>query len=132
MFFRIITGVLVVSLIGMICVANSGNGHFLLSILHKVPHGDKWMHLLLIGSIAAFLNLSLNFKMWTVRGNSILAGTLIVASIITVEEFSQGFLPTRNFEILDLVCNYLGAFGIGSVPYFLSRKFSIDLTQFLK
>lgn len=123
MIFKIITAVLGILLVSLIAIANSGNGTYLLSFVHVVPHGDKWLHLLLMGSITAALNLSLDFRTWNFRGRNLLAGSMIVAILITCEEFSQGFNPHRNFEILDLVCNYLGVFVIGQIPFFLKIKY---------
>ena len=121
MLFRGLTTLLVILLIILITIANTGNGQFLLTILNTVPHGDKWLHLFLMGTLTAGLNLSLNFRKTDFRNKSILTGTLIMACLITAEEFSQAFIPYRNFEILDLVCNYLGIFGIGQIPFFFKQ-----------
>lgn len=121
MLLRGLTTLLVILLIALITIANTGNGQFLLTILNTVPHGDKWLHLFLMGTLTAALNLSLNFRKTDFRNKSILTGTLIMFCLITVEEFSQAFIPYRNFEVLDLVCNYLGIFGIGQIPFFFKQ-----------
>ena len=118
MLLRGLTTLLIILLIVLITIANTGNGQFLLTILNTIPHGDKWLHLFLMGTLTAALNLSFNFRKTDIGKKSILTGTLIMACLITLEEFSQAFIPYRNFEILDLVCNYAGVFGIGQIPYF--------------
>ena len=121
MLLRGLTTLLVILLIVLITIANTGNGQFLLTILNTIPHGDKWLHLFLMGTLTAALNLSLNFRKTDFRKKSILTGTLIMACLITVEEFSQAFIPYRNFEILDLICNYAGIFGLGQIPFFFKQ-----------
>ncbi len=121
MLFRGLTALLIILLIILITIANTGNGQFLLTILNSVPYGDKWLHLFLMGTLTAGLNLSLNFRKTNIKGKSILTGTLLMACLITLEEFSQAFIPYRNFEVLDLVCNYAGIFGIGQVPFFFKK-----------
>ena len=105
-------------------IANTGNGTYLFTILNMFPYGDKWLHLILMGSLTAGLNLSLNFRFSNIRNRKILTGTLIMAVLISLEEVSQGFIPYRNFEVLDVVCNYIGIFGLGTIPYLLSKRFS--------
>ena len=102
-------------------IANTGNGTYLLAILNSVPYGDKLLHILLMGSLTVGLNLSLNFRFSKLWSREVLTGTIIMAVLISLEEISQGFIPYRNFEVLDLVCNYIGIFVLGSIPYFLSK-----------
>ena len=121
MLFRGLTTLLVILLIVLITIANTGNGQFLLTILNSIPHGDKWLHLILMGTLTAGINLSLNFIKTDFKNRSILTGTLIMFCVITIEEFSQAFIPYRNFEVLDLVCNYAGIFGLGQIPFFFKQ-----------
>lgn len=121
MIFRFITFLLFVLLFGLIYLANSGGGIFLRSILLEIPYGDKFLHLFLMGTITAFLNISLDLRKWTILGFPILAGTSLMAVGITLEEISQGFNPYRNFELLDLLSNYIGIFVIGSIPSYLTK-----------
>jgi VanZ family protein len=54
------------------------------------------------------VNTSFSTKKINIGRFAVLLGTLIIGTIITFEEFSQIFLPHRNFEIMDLICNYAG------------------------
>ena len=102
-------------------IANTGNGTYLLTILNSIPFGDKLLHILMMGSLTAGLNLSWNFKTSKFFGREIWTGTLIMSVLISLEEVSQGFIPYRNFEVADLFCNYLGIYVLGTVPYFLIK-----------
>lgn len=123
MIFRIITALLFCLLFGLIYLANIGGGIQLRAILLEIPHGDKFLHLFLMGTITAFLNISLDLRKWIILGFPILAGTSLMAVGITLEEFSQGFNPYRNFELLDLLSNYIGIFVIGSIPSYLAKAY---------
>ena len=123
MIFRLITFMLFVLLFGLIYLANIGGGIQLRAILLEIPHGDKFLHLFLMGTITAFLNISLDLRKWIILGFPVLAGTSLMTVGITLEEISQGFNPYRNFELLDLLSNYIGIFVIGSLPVYLTKVY---------
>ncbi|MEM8524019.1 MAG: VanZ family protein [Bacteroidota bacterium] len=85
------------------------------ALLGKIPYGDKIMHFLLIGGFAFFMNLVLKNRKVSLGSWVVLLGSTAVFTLMTIEEFSQLFVATRNFELLDLACNYAGIFVIGSL-----------------
>ena len=121
MLFRGLTALLILLFLSLMVIANTGNGTYLLTILNSIPFGDKLLHILMMGSLTAGLNLSWNFKTSKFFGREIWTGTLIMSVLISLEEVSQGFIPYRNFEVADLFCNYLGIYVLGTVPYFLIK-----------
>jgi len=82
-------------------------------LIEHVPMGDKFAHITLVGTLAFLLNLILGAKTFTIRKMELLLGSCIVFGIMTVEEFSQIYIPMRNFDLVDLMANYLGI-GIAS------------------
>lgn len=83
---------------------------------------DKWLHFLLVGTMAMLLNLSLNFATVSSRANWILWGTLIMLSLATLEEISQQWISNRTFDLSDLACNYLGIAVIGHLPCLFRKR----------
>ena len=122
--YRGLTALLVIIFLALMTIANTGNGTYLLQIMNAVPFGDKLLHIVLIGSLTAGLNLSLNFRFSKILKWEILTGTIVMAVLISLEEVSQGFIPYRNFEVMDLVSNYIGIFVLGSIPYIIHKKVS--------
>lgn len=88
--------------------ANLGWNLSVLKFKDLMPHGDKVSHFFLMGGLAFFVNLLLNCKQKILFQRSILIGSLFVVIGVTLEEFSQLFIPRRNFDLLDLACDYLG------------------------
>jgi len=91
--------------------ANTGRELMFFQMLEYIPMGDKLAHVVLIGTLAFLLNLLLGGKTFTVRGVQILLGSCIVFGFITIEEFTQMYIPTRNFDWMDLMANYIGIVG---------------------
>ena len=111
---KYLTVAFIVFLIGVVIVANLGWGPIVFQFLAYIPGGDKTGHFVLMGLLSLFVNLSMRAKRVTVAGLSLLQGSLIVALIVTAEEFSQLLLKHRGFSLIDLSCDYLGiiAFGV--------------------
>lgn len=91
----------------------------------SVPYGDKTLHFLLLTGLSFLLNASLKGKQAKIGGMSLLIGSLVLASGITIEEISQAFIPSRNFEILDMLCNYAGIY-TGSLLLFFFPTLTTD------
>jgi VanZ family protein len=80
------------------------------SLIRAIPGGDKLGHFLLMGAFAFLLNLSLSNRRVKFVGRSLLVGSMVALALITIEEFSQRFIPYRTFDLLDLVADYAGVF----------------------
>jgi len=94
------------------------------------------MHFLLVGTLGVVANLHFDWRKVSIFGKQIFLGSLITLVFITFEEFSQLFLPNRNFELLDLASNYLGIFCLTKLVLLLSKsvlenktKWYTDLTD---
>jgi len=90
--------------------------------VREMPYGDKLGHLFLMGLFSFLLNMAMGCRTWRIRRIELLRGSLIVALLVTLEEFSQLFFRTRTFDAVDLVFDYLGIFSFGLLAYFLTRR----------
>lgn len=100
---------LYIALIAMIIIfANLGLLAPLSKWLHQLPYGDKIIHFIAFGGLALMVNISLKCAVWRVGQWSILKGSTLVLVLITLEEGSQYFLPSRTFSFADLFANYAG------------------------
>lgn len=83
---------------------------------------DKWLHFVLVGTMAMLLNLSLNLASVSRRTPWLLWGTFLMMSLATIEELSQYWLSNRTFDLGDLACNYAGILIIGHLPLLFSKR----------
>ena len=69
---------------------------------------DKVGHLCFVGLLTILFNCFLSYRFVKIGDRKFLVGTVIIVVLVSIEEFSQNYLPTRSFESLDLVANYCG------------------------
>ena len=116
---KILTVCYVLILAGIIFVADRKSTQYLLNFIGNIPYGDKLGHFFLMGMFSFLLNLSFNcYKVW-----GILIGNLIVAGVVTIEEFSQIFVRGRTFDWTDLISDFLGIFIFGELARLIFLKF---------
>jgi len=122
--FLNISGILFIILIAYIIYsANRGSLPLLFRQLIMFPGGDKVAHIVLLGILSLFVNYFLYPRHICILGKSIFTGTLTVLCFITLEEISQLFIPMRAFDLLDLICSYLGILlGDVSVRYMIKSR----------
>lgn len=77
--------------------------------LHATPGADKICHFLLVGTLAIAGNWFLNCR----PIGPLQLGTVICLTLATLEEFSQLWIPSRSFDLLDLAMNTLGILLLG-------------------
>lgn len=102
------------SLFLIIRAADAGQLPDFITHLYNFENGDKVGHFLLIGSVAFLLALAIP-KTWRLRGLILLAG------LITLEEFSQLIFKTRTFDLLDLACSLAGVTVFGTLSVWLNQ-----------
>lgn len=118
---RLLAALYIVLLVVIIFIADGQYSH-LLHPIRGIPYGDKISHFLLMGFLSLLVNLSLSCARFRVLGIYILKGSLIVALLVTLEEFSQLFIKYRTFDLVDLLSDYLGIFLFGRIAYFIQRR----------
>ena len=101
-------------LVGVIIyLADTGNLGFAYAV-YDFPYGDKVGHIVLLGLITfpAVLGM-IRISSGNPRSIAMRTAT-VVAVLITVEELSQAFMPSRSLDPLDLLASY---FGIGAAAW---------------
>ena len=109
-----------------VVAANCGEVAQIFGFADKVPGGDKTGHFLLMGGLTFFavLGIAPRLKLPAARATLVVAGTLAV--LITLEEGSQYFLPTRSFSIPDLLCSLAGVLVFGLLACAIVRRQRFD------
>lgn len=109
--------------ISIITIANRGNAEGIWTIVGTVPYGDKWGHLVLVGTLSLLLNSVWNGKPAPWRFHRVMFGSLLLAIVMTLEEGSQAFIPSRSCDGLDWLANMLGiAIGEWGTRRFLRKS----------
>lgn len=93
---------------GIIIGDDLGRFRTIIGWVGSLPFGDKLGHLIFIGTLTFLLNYALDGQMLKIGRLKILMGCSIVAVGMTIEEFSQIWIPSRTFDLVDLSANYLG------------------------
>jgi polysaccharide biosynthesis protein VpsQ len=117
-----LTGIYLFILGGIVFLADQKKYQPLFRPIREMPYGDKLGHLVLMGLFSFLLNMALGCRTWRIRQINLLRGSLIVALLVTLEEFSQLFVPYRTFDLGDLLCDYTGIFLFGLLAYYLTRR----------
>ncbi len=92
----------------VIRAANTGQGARYWSFLDAIPFGDKFGHVILMGTLCLLLNLALRCRTVRIRKLPVLLGTLLVSLFVLLEEITQLFLPNRTFDLIDLLADAIG------------------------
>jgi polysaccharide biosynthesis protein VpsQ len=95
-------------IVGITIADDLGRIRSIVNLITSVPGADKLGHAIFIGTLAFLLNYALAGRMVKIGRLKILLGCLIIAIAMTVEEFSQIWIPSRSFDLLDLAANYFG------------------------
>jgi polysaccharide biosynthesis protein VpsQ len=110
--WRLLTAVWLALICAIIWLAGQ-RGPSVFAWVYYVPAGDKLGHFLLMGGLAFLLNLSLHCRKVRVFHTSWLLGSVLVLCLAGLEELSQAFLPTRNFDGLDFLADVAGVWLLG-------------------
>lgn len=89
-------------------MADLGQSSALTKYVRHLPFGDKAGHFLLYGMLAFLANLALDNKRVRVFSYRVLLGAVLVLIFAVAEEFTQIMLSTRDFELLDIICDLGG------------------------
>jgi len=88
----------------IIYLADSADHNFAFRLIGNIPYGDKIMHALLYGTMALFLNYGLNYRSF----KTLQLGAIIVLVFATLEEITQYWIPSRTFDLVDLLADFIG------------------------
>ena len=98
----------------IIFLADTADHNFAFRLVGHIPYGDKIAHALLYGVMAFLLNYGLNFRRVGIPAylggleNPPYMGSIIVLTFATIEECSQYYIPSRTFDMGDLLADFIG------------------------
>lgn len=95
-------------------------------LIASVPFADKAIHFSMTVTLSLLLCRSTQQRCLNLFGQAVLFSSLALGIGFTLEEFSQAFIPSRNFEIMDMVCNYAGIYSGSRLGYLLKLKHLTD------
>ena len=78
------------------------------AFLHGGFGRDKVAHFVLVGLFAWLFNSVFSLGYINLARLRIFVGTVVIVAVLTLEELTQLWIPTRHFELLDLLAGYLG------------------------
>jgi hypothetical protein len=107
-FLKALAGSFVILLIIIIAIANRGEGDRWWSFIHDIPYGDKLGHIALMGTLCLLCNLAFATRRFRFLPACITRVTFVLLGLVTLEEFSQAFIPTRSCDPLDWLADLAG------------------------
>lgn len=73
-----------------------------------MPHLDKVMHCLLMGSLAWVANIALRHHRLAFGSTRILTGSCLILFVVAAEEYSQRWIPARSCDPRDFLADCIG------------------------
>ncbi len=87
----------------VVLLADLGELRPVFRLVSDIPFGDKVLHALFFGGLAF-----LAARFASSLGRPPMVAAAVVVVLVTLEEVSQIWLPTRAFSLSDLAADYLG------------------------
>jgi hypothetical protein len=119
---KLLTGTYILLLAVIVFCADQLNYQYLFAFIRAIPGGDKLGHFILMGLFAFLVNICLSCRTIRIAGRQVLVGSIIVITVITIEELSQSLIPYRSFDLFDLMADYLGGVAFGQAARLYNRK----------
>ncbi|GGP59312.1 hypothetical protein GCM10009347_27120 [Shewanella algicola] len=92
----------------IIYLANTGGNSIFFDLIRHIPYGDKVGHMLLFGLLTYVANLALLSRHFLLGRIPLYYGAVLVSIFVLSEEISQGFIPSRTLDIVDLIADAVG------------------------
>ena len=97
----------------ILLIAAADRGVLAISWLAAVPANDKIGHFVLMGLLSYLVNTAFGGARWRWRRLSVLKGSVLVATLVAVEEVSQLWIAHRAFDLTDLAADFAGIWAFG-------------------
>ena len=95
-------------IVAVLLVADLGLMPNISALLQGYSGLDKVGHFILVGILAWLLNSAFRLGQLKLGRLRIFVGTIVVVTVVTLEEVAQLWIHTRRFELIDLLAGYLG------------------------
>ncbi|MGC8643355.1 MAG: VanZ family protein [Isosphaeraceae bacterium] len=92
----------------VVYAADIGVGQRYWGWLESLPMGDKIGHCSLMFTLSLLTNLALRCRALRPGRPVVMLGTLVVLTLVLAEEFSQIWIPGRDFDFLDIAADLVG------------------------
>jgi VanZ family protein len=100
-------------LVAIIVMADTHSLPRFITDIYNAPGGDKVGHFVLMGTMAFLANLALRARVVKIASLNILLGSLIVTTLVALEELSQNFFPGRTPALDDFTASLAGILVLG-------------------
>lgn len=77
-------------------------------IVERIPYGDKVGHLFLMGTMSFLFNLAIPPRKLNILRRIFTRTTIVLLVLLTLEELSQGFIPSRTLDFFDWLADLIG------------------------
>ncbi len=102
-----LTILFILFMLAIILLADLGTIPAPVKMIYRFPNGDRVGHFILYGILTFLVNVTFPRQVRIARMD-IFYGSMVIAALATLEEFSQLFLPHRTFDLIDLTFTLLG------------------------
>jgi polysaccharide biosynthesis protein VpsQ len=120
--FKWLTFVFILLLVVIVVAADRGKLPAFVGVLYNFPNGDKVGHFTLMGLLSLLVNLGMLSGAGKRTVRRALTASLVVAGLVTLEEISQKFFPSRNASWVDLAFSLAGIAVFGALAWFLVER----------
>lgn len=119
---HLLAGAWLLAVILIIALADTESARWFFLWVESHHGTDKAGHFFLIGGMAFFLNAALGCRRVDWMGTRWLTGSLVVATVFTLEEISQIWIPSRHFDFGDLAADFAGILLFGWLAQLFFKK----------
>jgi VanZ family protein len=105
---RIATLIFGLLIIAVVITADLGYGAKWWPFIDRIPNGDKLGHIGLFGTLGFLCNLAFPSRRFGRHPFLITTTTLVLLALISLEELSQAFIPTRSCDLFDWLADLSG------------------------
>ncbi|MEM6261178.1 MAG: VanZ family protein [Bacteroidota bacterium] len=108
-FLRHFLAVLIICVVTSLTLMASLYPEFVIfQYLPYIPGRDKTMHFVFMGLLGFLVTMSVGNKVIQIGKWKLWKAATILSILVTIDEFSQIFIPIRSFTFSDLAANYAG------------------------
>ncbi len=94
--------------VSIIVIANRGEGANWWPFVERLPMGDKIGHLGLVGALSLLFNFAFRLRQPNWLPQRFTPVSLVLFVLLTSEELSQAFIPSRTCDPFDWLADLLG------------------------
>lgn len=102
--------------------ANTGSSNLFFDLIQPLPYGDKLGHFGLFGLLTLLANLASRCRTLSIGRFKLYWGSTAVSLFVLIEELSQGLIPTRTLDMMDLAADGLGITLFSLLTYLIATN----------